>query len=91
MTGHATDLRDDTAHVSRNMTGYYAFNNRRYDHAIAPTTPAVILEMGFMTNASDLRFLLGARDQVAEGIAEGTLLFLRSSPSAGSGATTQGW
>ena len=55
---------------------YYAFNSRRYQHAIAPTTPAVILEMGFLTNVSDRRVLLGAPDQVAAGIAHGILRFL---------------
>ena len=63
-------------HVSYNMTGYYAFNNRRYQHAVSAGTPAVILEMGFMTNASDLRLLLGSPDAVALGIARGILRFL---------------
>ena len=45
--GLATGLAIDP-HVSRNMLGYYAFS-RRLSYAIAPTTPAAILEMGFMT------------------------------------------
>ncbi len=73
--GRATGLPWSPA-ITRNMTGYYAFSFRRYDHAVASTTPAVILEMGFMTNASDLRFLLGRTDVVADGIARGILRFL---------------
>ena len=42
----ATNLPEDTA-ITRRMTGYYAFNWRRYDHAVHPQTPAVIVETGF--------------------------------------------
>jgi len=71
----ATNMPIDT-HITRNMTGYYAFNYRRYQYAVAPTTPSVILEMGFMTNRSDLQVLLGKQDTVAAGIARGILRFL---------------
>jgi N-acetylmuramoyl-L-alanine amidase len=71
----ATRLAWDN-HVSRNMTGYYSFSNRRFQHAVAAGTPAVILEMGFMTNRSDLRLLLQDTDTVARGIADGILRFL---------------
>jgi hypothetical protein len=73
----ATGLRSDNANITRNMTGYYTFNSRRYQHAIAPTTPAAILEMGFLTNASDRRTLLGAPDQVVQGVTDGILAFLK--------------
>lgn len=62
--------------VPDDMTDYYAFNYRRFDHAIAPTTPAVILEMGFLTNPSDLEILLDSPDVVAGAIARGILRFL---------------
>ncbi len=71
----ATQLGVDP-NVTRDMTAYYAFNNRRYKHAIAPTTPGVILEMGFLTNASDRQMLLGEPETVALGIARGILRFL---------------
>jgi hypothetical protein len=74
----ATGLRWDP-HVSRNMTGYYAFSARRFAHAIAPTTPAVILEMGFMTNASDLSFMLNNPETLAAGVARGVYHFLEGS------------
>ncbi|MHB1132879.1 MAG: N-acetylmuramoyl-L-alanine amidase family protein [Chloroflexota bacterium] len=72
----ATGLPTDWPHVSRNMTGYYAFNNQRYKHAVGAGTPAVILEMGFMTNSSNLRFMLSKTDAVAQGIAQGILRYL---------------
>jgi hypothetical protein len=71
----ATGLPIDT-HVSRNMTGYYAFSHRRFEHSVSPATPAVILEMGFMTNRSDLRMLLSEPDRLAIGVARGILRFL---------------
>ena len=74
----ATKLGIDS-HISRNMTGYYAFSGRRIQHAVASDTPAVILEMGFMTNASDLNILLHKPDTVAQGIASGILRFLNDS------------
>jgi N-acetylmuramoyl-L-alanine amidase len=71
----ATALKWDN-HVSRNMTGYYSFSNRRFQHAVAAGTPAVILEMGFMTNRSDLRLLLQDTEIVAQGIANGIVRYL---------------
>lgn len=70
-------------HVSRNMTGYYAFNNRRFTHAIAPTTPAVILEMGFMTDGRDLRYMLSNEDVLAAGVSRGVYRFLEESAELG--------
>src|SRR3990172_4605133 len=37
--GQATGLSRDDAHLSRRMLYYYAFNSRRYCHAIAPGVP----------------------------------------------------
>ncbi|HEV8633443.1 MAG TPA: N-acetylmuramoyl-L-alanine amidase, partial [Chloroflexota bacterium] len=62
--------------VSRAMTGYYAFSSRRFTHAIAPTTPAVIIEMGFMTSYTDLNVLLNRTDALAAGISRGVYRFL---------------
>ncbi len=73
----ATGLERDPS-VSRRMSGYYAFNWRRYDHALHPLTPAAIVETGFMTNASDRKLLVGDPDCVAEGIANGIVEFLES-------------
>jgi hypothetical protein len=73
----ATGLpRDSDAHISRRMTYYYAFNTRRYEHAIDLGTPAAIIETGFLTNAGDRAFLTGRPDLVGQGIANGILRFL---------------
>jgi N-acetylmuramoyl-L-alanine amidase len=75
--GAATGMaRDLDAHISRRMTFYYAFNTRRYQHAIDIGTPAAIIETGFLTNPSDRAFLTGQPDLAARGIANGILRFL---------------
>lgn len=79
----ATRLPRDGA-ITFNMRGYYAFSFRRHTHAVARTTPAVILEMGFLTSPSDRVFLTGRADRVASGIAAGVLRYLRErDPSDG--------
>lgn len=71
----ATGLPQDGA-ITVNMRGYYAFTYRRHTHAIARTTPAVILEMGFLTNPKDRAVLSGQPDRVAIGIANGIIRYL---------------
>ena len=67
--------------ISRNMRGYYAFSWSRLQSAVAPHTPAAILEMGFMTNAADRALLVGRPDVVAEAVANGLLRFLDEVPA----------
>jgi N-acetylmuramoyl-L-alanine amidase len=75
--GTATGMvRDSDAHISRRMVYYYAFNTRRYSHAIDVGTPAVIVETGFLTNGSDRAFLTSRPDMAARGITNGILRFL---------------
>lgn len=62
--------------ITRRMSGYYAFNWRRYDHAVHPMTPAVIIETGFMTNAFDRAVIVKKPEIAARGIANGILIFL---------------
>ena len=65
--GAATNIRrlpDNT----RRMRNYYAFNYRRYEHALHPMTIAVILETGFLTSASDRRVIVDNQDRAARGI-----------------------
>jgi N-acetylmuramoyl-L-alanine amidase len=62
--------------ITFDMRGYYAFNNRRHAHAIARTTPAVILEMGFLTNSTDRAVIVDQADNVAIGIANGIIRYL---------------
>jgi N-acetylmuramoyl-L-alanine amidase len=77
--GRATGFRRDGA-ITNNMTGYYAFNNRRRIYAVSKVTPAVILEVGFLTNASDRAYMLSNQDKIAEAIVEGVQNFLTSRP-----------
>lgn len=73
----ATNLPIDPS-ISRRMTAYYAFNWPRYEHAVHPNTPSVIVETGFLTNAADRSLLIHKPAQVAQGIADGVLTFLHS-------------
>jgi N-acetylmuramoyl-L-alanine amidase len=66
ITGLATHL--DT--ITHDMTDYHAFR------AIAPTTPAVILEMGFIGGDQDL--LVNRPDTVARGIQESIRCFFQA-------------
>jgi N-acetylmuramoyl-L-alanine amidase len=71
----ATGLPEHGA-ITADMRGYYAFNYRRYIHAIAPTTPAAIVEMGFLTNPDDRALLVAQPDLAAVGIANGIVRYL---------------
>ncbi len=72
----ATGLHFSASTITVNMTAYYAFANRGIAHSIAPTTPGVILEMGFLTNPKDRALLMQQPDLVAGAIAKGILKFL---------------
>ncbi len=70
-------IRDNN--VTRRMSGYYAFNWRRYEHALSPLTPAAIVETGFMTSPTDRKVIVSNPDKSAKGIADGILKFLSDS------------
>jgi hypothetical protein len=72
----ATGLSYDP-NVTRNMSGYYAFNWRRYEHSLHPMTTAVILETGFLTNANDRRIIVNDQIKSATGIANAVVKFLK--------------
>lgn len=72
-TGQPTD-----PHITRAMTYYYAFNSGSFAHAIAPQTPGAIIELGFLTNASDRALLVGGQPTVATGLAQGIIGYLTS-------------
>ena len=74
--GEATGLPRDLNGVTYRMRGYYAFNNYRYRHAITLTTPAAIVEMGYLTNDADREYLLAHPDEAAAGVVAGILAFL---------------
>lgn len=71
-----TGLPSDRYGVSYNMRGYYAFSWTRFSHAIAPATPAVIIETGFLTSAADRRIIVEDPERSARGISRGIIMFL---------------
>jgi len=78
--GKATSMLRDDDHITPRMRFYYAFNNRRYYHAIHPSTPGAIVETGFMTSAVDRALLIGQPDRPAQGLANALLGFLGMQP-----------
>ncbi|MGA2478351.1 MAG: N-acetylmuramoyl-L-alanine amidase [Spirochaetia bacterium] len=72
----ASGLPEDRYGVSFNMRGYYGFSWMRFDHAIAVTTPAAIIETGFLTSATDRAVIVDDPDRAARGISQGILAYL---------------
>lgn len=90
--GVITGLPEDRHGISINMRGYYAFNYRRHTHAIARTTPAIIVETGFLTNAADRTIIVDRPDLAAQGIAEGILKYLNQrDPNDGAALLPPEW
>jgi N-acetylmuramoyl-L-alanine amidase len=76
----ATGMSYDSQHITRNMTGYFAFNWSRYQHATSPFTPATIIELGFLSNDDDRAVLVNKPDVIATGLVNGILAFLDANP-----------
>ena len=72
--GAATGLRR-IATDTRRMQNYYAFNYRRYEHALHPMTIGVILETGFLTSPVDRAIIVDDPDLVARAIADAVQAF----------------
>jgi N-acetylmuramoyl-L-alanine amidase len=85
----ATALPEDS-NVTRNMRGYYAYSPRRPNYRVSNFTPGAIVEMGFMTNATDRKLMFNSPDKVATGIANGIKAFLKEAYPAGSGTRSYG-
>ena len=68
--------------VTRRMRNYYAFNFRRYEHALHPMTIAVIIETGFLTNAADREVIVAQPELAARGIVEAIAAFPITPPPA---------
>ena len=81
--GAASGLAWDEAHISSGMRGYYAMSTGRYRHAVANTTPAIILEMGYLTNPQDRQLMTQQVDRLARGVAAGVQRFFASKPASG--------
>ena len=72
--GHATGL-GKLPTVTRRMQNYYAFNFRRYEHALHPMTIGVILETGFLTSARDREVIVADPERAARGIVDAVAAF----------------
>ena len=69
-----THLTDDDRNVTGNMFRYYAFNPAAR-HSVNPRTPALLVEMGYISNPADRRFLLDSLAP-AQLVAAGIISFL---------------
>ena len=78
--GAATGLDYDARHITNQMRGYYPFSWSRFQHALAAHTPAVILEMGYISNDDDRALMLDKPDLLAGAIADGITKFLNDTP-----------
>jgi hypothetical protein len=78
--GAITGLPRDDEHITLRMRYYYAFNARRYCHSVATGVPQAIVELGYMTSATDRQWLIGNPGKVAQGVAAGISDFLATLP-----------
>ncbi len=74
--GAATGL-DRNYNITLNMSGYYAFYNNHQPYAVDPSTPMLILEMGYISNYSEREFLSTYQSVAALGVANGVDRFLQ--------------
>ena len=66
--------------VTHRMQNYYAFNFRRYEHALHPMTIGVIIETGFLTSEKDREVLIGDPETAARAIASAVETFPETPP-----------
>ncbi|MFA6082345.1 MAG: N-acetylmuramoyl-L-alanine amidase [Patescibacteria group bacterium] len=76
-TAYQTSTKmDQDKNITTDMTEYYAFNFIKYQHAISASTPGVIIEVGYITNATDRKTIIKQPSLSARGISDGVLAFL---------------
>ena len=83
--GEATGIRR-LPDATRRMRNYYAFNFRRYEHALHPMTIAAIVETGFLTNAGDRNVIMRQPERAARRIVEAITAFPITPPPVGTDA-----
>jgi N-acetylmuramoyl-L-alanine amidase len=79
--GEVTELRR-LPDVTRRMQSYYAFNFRRYEHALHPMTIGVIIETGFLTSPRDRSVIVDDPGRAARGIVEAVKAYPLTPPPA---------
>jgi len=62
--------------ITDDMRDYYAFNYEKFTHSIDSETPGAIIELGFVTNATDRAVLVNDDQTVAQGVAQGIIDYL---------------
>lgn len=75
--------------VTRRMRGYYAFNYRRYEHALHPMTVGVILETGFLTSPADREVIVQRPERAARGIVRAVTQFVSPVPPIANPSVTR--
>ena len=75
-----TNMYEDANNITKGMTEYYSFSPDRFEHAIHPSTPATLLETGFLSNLGDQYYLVEHPEVPGEGLAKGIIEFLDSQP-----------
>ncbi len=78
----ATELPLHPTTITRDMTGYHAFQR------VADSTPGAIIELGFLGGDRDI--LVNGQAQMAQGVANGIVCFLQSRPEATATPATSG-
>ena len=73
----ASGFPDDHHNTTRNMHRYYAFNAWRYQHSVHPGTPALLVEMGYLSSEADMAFL-DYPEQPAAALSRGIIEFLQA-------------
>lgn len=68
-------LREDAGGITVGMRGYFGFASHRFHHASSPYTPAVLVELGFLTNDTERARLAGAPAFYASIIHNGLLSY----------------
>lgn len=86
----ATGLPEDDG-VTRNMRGYYAYAPFHPNWRVSNFTPGAIVEMGFMTSPADRQVMFNQTDNVAWGIAQGILRYLKAAYPNPAGMRTYGY
>ena len=70
--------------VTHRMQNYYAFNFRRYEHALHPMTIGVIMETGFLTSIlrslAPIELIVDDPERAARGIVEAVKAFPETPP-----------
>ncbi|MBI2644216.1 MAG: N-acetylmuramoyl-L-alanine amidase [Candidatus Wildermuthbacteria bacterium] len=64
-------------YIPATMPYYYAFNWKKFLYAVHPTTPAAIIETGYLSNPRDRAILVTNPAMAAQGIAQAILKFLK--------------